>query len=400
MGVSPGAIDGVYDARTEAAVAAFYLRRGWDPFGPTELQLDALRTAEAAAAATARDARLQAAGNASDRPPCRAPLGGDAGADRRQQRARRGRDGAPARVRRAGQGRLGRGRAASQRGRGRCGRPTASATSRWPTPTSPPSRPRWRRRPRRRAWPTPARVALPPEATLSRAPGGRCGRQPGRRGGRPGAGRAQRGARPRPTPSAISGGADVQKARNDGAKLAGDARVARAELRRARQRCASPGARRGWRPTRRRVINRPPDTSSLEAITASAAREEQPHRGRGRPPGARGGRPGAGQRGRVLLEPAAAGRRGEGPAREHRVGTRDDRDELAPGDRLVAVGLRPQARPRRRRRDDRGAGPRHHRPRPRHPAWPARREPTASTRTASTWPSCRPRACPRWSARR
>jgi peptidoglycan hydrolase-like protein with peptidoglycan-binding domain len=62
LGFPPGAVDGVYDAGTEAAVTAFYLRRGWDPFGATDVQLDQLRTAEAAAA-TARDARLQALNN-------------------------------------------------------------------------------------------------------------------------------------------------------------------------------------------------------------------------------------------------------------------------------------------------------------------------------------------------
>jgi peptidoglycan hydrolase-like protein with peptidoglycan-binding domain len=59
MGHDPGPVDGRFDAATQAAVSAFYLRRGYDPFGPTELQLDQLRTA-AAAAATARDAQLQA----------------------------------------------------------------------------------------------------------------------------------------------------------------------------------------------------------------------------------------------------------------------------------------------------------------------------------------------------
>ena len=58
-GFDPGPVDGHYDAGTEAAVASFYLRKGWDPFGATDTQLDALRTAEAAAAA-ARDAHLQA----------------------------------------------------------------------------------------------------------------------------------------------------------------------------------------------------------------------------------------------------------------------------------------------------------------------------------------------------
>jgi peptidoglycan hydrolase-like protein with peptidoglycan-binding domain len=59
LGLRPGAVDGRYDAATEGAVSAFYLRNGWDPFGPTNAQLEQLRTAQAAAA-TARDAHLQA----------------------------------------------------------------------------------------------------------------------------------------------------------------------------------------------------------------------------------------------------------------------------------------------------------------------------------------------------
>ncbi len=59
LGLRPGAVDGRYDAATAAAVSALYLRSGWDPFGPTDLQLEQLRTAEAAAA-QARDAHLQA----------------------------------------------------------------------------------------------------------------------------------------------------------------------------------------------------------------------------------------------------------------------------------------------------------------------------------------------------
>jgi hypothetical protein len=62
LGVSPGAVDGRYDAATAAAVSTFYLREGWDPFGPTDTQLDQLHTAQAAAA-QARDARLQAVNN-------------------------------------------------------------------------------------------------------------------------------------------------------------------------------------------------------------------------------------------------------------------------------------------------------------------------------------------------
>jgi peptidoglycan hydrolase-like protein with peptidoglycan-binding domain len=59
LGFSPGAADGRYDTATEAAVSSFYLREGWDPFGPTDVQLEQLRTAKTAAA-QARDAHLQA----------------------------------------------------------------------------------------------------------------------------------------------------------------------------------------------------------------------------------------------------------------------------------------------------------------------------------------------------
>ncbi len=62
LGISPGAADGRFDAATAAAVSAFYLRNGWDPFGPTRQQIDQLQTAETAAAA-ARDAHLQAVNN-------------------------------------------------------------------------------------------------------------------------------------------------------------------------------------------------------------------------------------------------------------------------------------------------------------------------------------------------
>ncbi|HYM59076.1 MAG TPA: peptidoglycan-binding protein [Solirubrobacteraceae bacterium] len=59
FGFSPGRVDGRYDAATGAAVSAFYLDRGSDPFGPTDLQLDQLRTAQTATA-QARDSHLQA----------------------------------------------------------------------------------------------------------------------------------------------------------------------------------------------------------------------------------------------------------------------------------------------------------------------------------------------------
>jgi peptidoglycan hydrolase-like protein with peptidoglycan-binding domain len=58
-GFAPGPVDGRYDGATGAAVAAFYESEGWEPFGPTAVQLDSLRTANASAAA-ARDLHLQA----------------------------------------------------------------------------------------------------------------------------------------------------------------------------------------------------------------------------------------------------------------------------------------------------------------------------------------------------
>jgi multidrug efflux pump subunit AcrA (membrane-fusion protein) len=58
MGFHPGAIDGRYDGATAAAVTDWYQSGGWEPFGPTDTQLDQLRTVKAAAAA-ARDAFLQ-----------------------------------------------------------------------------------------------------------------------------------------------------------------------------------------------------------------------------------------------------------------------------------------------------------------------------------------------------
>lgn len=59
LGFPPGSVDGVYDGDTAAAVAAWYESQGWEPFGPTDIQLEQLRAANAAAA-SARDLHLQA----------------------------------------------------------------------------------------------------------------------------------------------------------------------------------------------------------------------------------------------------------------------------------------------------------------------------------------------------
>jgi peptidoglycan hydrolase-like protein with peptidoglycan-binding domain len=46
LGFDPGPVDGTYDGRTSAAVAAWYTAAGWEPFGPTPDQLMSLRTLE------------------------------------------------------------------------------------------------------------------------------------------------------------------------------------------------------------------------------------------------------------------------------------------------------------------------------------------------------------------
>jgi hypothetical protein len=47
LGFKPGRTDGVYDDRTGLAVAAWYLKGGWTPTGPSDEQLQALRSAQA-----------------------------------------------------------------------------------------------------------------------------------------------------------------------------------------------------------------------------------------------------------------------------------------------------------------------------------------------------------------
>lgn len=46
LGFDPGPVDGVYDQQTGAAVARWYAKKGWEPFGPTREQLVAIRTLE------------------------------------------------------------------------------------------------------------------------------------------------------------------------------------------------------------------------------------------------------------------------------------------------------------------------------------------------------------------
>jgi putative peptidoglycan binding protein len=58
LGFSPGSVDGRYDGATASAVANWYEKGGWEPFGATDAQLDQLRAARATAAA-ARDSYLR-----------------------------------------------------------------------------------------------------------------------------------------------------------------------------------------------------------------------------------------------------------------------------------------------------------------------------------------------------
>jgi multidrug efflux pump subunit AcrA (membrane-fusion protein) len=59
MGFLSGPLDSHYDAAAGAAIAAWYRKAGWTPFGATDVQADQLRTASAAAA-SASAALLQA----------------------------------------------------------------------------------------------------------------------------------------------------------------------------------------------------------------------------------------------------------------------------------------------------------------------------------------------------
>ena len=58
-GLDPGGVDGVFDAATGSAVAAWYARAGYAPFGPNELQRATLRLAQTAVS-QATDRLLQA----------------------------------------------------------------------------------------------------------------------------------------------------------------------------------------------------------------------------------------------------------------------------------------------------------------------------------------------------
>jgi multidrug efflux pump subunit AcrA (membrane-fusion protein) len=272
-GLSPGAIDGRYDAATEAAVGTFYLRRGWDPFGPTDVQLDQLHTAQAAAA-QARDARLQAINNVEQAQRTTRP------ADVAQARieANNARDAigtASLRVATA-QARLEAAQAAAanasagetvaaangQRDQALADADVAAKQTALAAATEE----------ARQAEAN--RLTLPSEATLS----DRLAADSAARLAQQAVAQAQadlNAAGAAANAVRLSSGADIAKAHNDGAKLVRDVNVAAAELHRAQ--AAESTARRGARlaASKARLVRRRVDTTTMRAIVASSAREEQ-----------------------------------------------------------------------------------------------------------------------------
>jgi multidrug efflux pump subunit AcrA (membrane-fusion protein) len=272
-GLPPGAIDGRYDAATEAAVGTFYLRRGWDPFGPTDVQLDQLHTAQAAAA-QARDARLQAINNVEQAQRTTRP------ADVAQARieANNARDAigtASLRVATA-QARLEAAQAAAanasagetvaaangQRDQALADADVAAKQTALAAATEE----------ARQAEAN--RLTLPSEATLS----DRLAADSAARLAQQAVAQAQadlNAAGAAANAVRLSSGADIAKAHNDGAKLVRDVNVAAAELHRAQ--AAESTARRGARlaASKARLVRRRVDTTTMRAIVASSAREEQ-----------------------------------------------------------------------------------------------------------------------------
>ena len=273
LGVSPGAIDGRYDAATAAAVSTFYLRRGWDPFGPTATQLDQLHTAEAAAA-QARDARLQAVSNVEQAQRTTRP------ADVAQARidtntARQAVSSATLRVSTA-QARLGVAQAAAANatsgesvaganGQRDIAQADADVVAKQNAVVAAQEEARQAEA---------NRATLPTEATLN----DRLAADTAARLAAQGVTQAQADLAASVAAAnavRISAGADVTRAHNDGAKLVSDVSVAQAEARSAQDSLAA--ARRQVRldQLKARLLTRRVDTTTMRAIVASSAQEEQ-----------------------------------------------------------------------------------------------------------------------------
>jgi peptidoglycan hydrolase-like protein with peptidoglycan-binding domain len=273
LGLAPGAVDGRYDAATGSAVAAFYLRGGWDPFGATDAQLDQLHTAEAAAA-QARDARLQAVNNVEQAQRTTRP------ADVAQARidtntARQAVSAAELRVTTA-EAKLAAAQAAAanasagesvagangqrdiaQADADVVGKQTALAAAQEEARQAETNR-----------------LTLPVDATLS----DRLAAETAVRLTAQGVAQAQAdlaASTAAATAIRVSTGADVTRAHNDGAKLVRDVTVADGELRSARESLSS--ARRQVRldQLKARLLTRRVDTTTLRAIIAASGREER-----------------------------------------------------------------------------------------------------------------------------
>jgi peptidoglycan hydrolase-like protein with peptidoglycan-binding domain len=273
LGFSPGAVDGRYDTGTEAAVAAFYLRHGYDPFGPTDVQLDQLRTAQTAAA-QARDAQLQAQSSVEQaqrtiRPADVAQARIDANnardaigtANLRVATAQAKLEAAQAAAANASSGEAV-AVANGQRDQAQANADVAAKQAALDAAVQESQQAEA------------ARLALPPDATLSdRIAADAAARQAAQAIVQSQAELAAAGAAANAVK--VSSGADVTKARTDAGKLVRDVNVAAAELRRAREATATARRQARLAALKARVLTRKTDTSTLRAIVSSTGRERR-----------------------------------------------------------------------------------------------------------------------------
>ena len=267
----PGAVDGRYDSATQAAVAAFYLRNGWDPFGATDLQLEQLRTAEAAAA-QARDAHLQAVNTAGQarrgakpsevaqaridavtaREAVAAAVLRVAGSQAKLDAARRA----------ASSSNSARGVAEANARRDQAAADADVAVKRAALDAAKDEQ----RLAAMRLYDTPL-DAPPADREAAAAAARQADAAVGQAQAELDASIANANA------VRVGGAADVQRARDDAAKAARDARLAVAELRRARQAVVTARQHATLSSLKVRLLTRPADTGTLEAISASTAQE-------------------------------------------------------------------------------------------------------------------------------
>jgi peptidoglycan hydrolase-like protein with peptidoglycan-binding domain len=273
LGFSTGAVDGRYDAATEAAVSSFYLRQGYDPFGPTDTQLDQLHVAEAAAA-QARDARLQAQSSVEQAQRTVRPA--DVAQARIEVNTARDAVGTASLRVATAQAKL----EAAQAAAANATSGTAVATANGQRDQAQANADVAAKQGALNAAVEEARQAearrfeLGSDATLADRQAAEAAAQLAAQG----VTQAQAdlaAATAAANAVTVSSGADVARANNDGAKLVRDVNVAAAELRRAQEGTAT--ARRAVRLASRkaRLLTRKVDTSTLRAIIASTSTEER-----------------------------------------------------------------------------------------------------------------------------